>query len=87
MIWFERRVDRPDAAAPGPNRAGPFGLLQTLADGVKLALKEDLTPKNADKVVFVLGAGHRRCHGVRVVRDHPARARRSACSATARRCS
>ena len=39
---------------PGPNRAGPFGLLQTLADGVKLALKEDIIPKNADKVVFLL---------------------------------
>ena len=39
---------------PGPNRAGPFGLLQTLADGMKLALKEDVTPKNADKVVFLL---------------------------------
>jgi NADH-quinone oxidoreductase subunit H len=39
---------------PGPNRTGPFGLLQTLADGIKLALKEDLTPKNADKVVFAL---------------------------------
>jgi NADH-quinone oxidoreductase subunit H len=38
----------------GPNVHGPFGLLQSLADGVKLALKEDLTPKNADKVVFLL---------------------------------
>ena len=42
------------SSVPGPNRTGPFGLLQTLADGVKLALKEDLTPKNADKVVFAL---------------------------------
>jgi NADH-quinone oxidoreductase subunit H len=38
----------------GPNRVGPFGLVQGLADGVKLALKEDLIPKAADKVVFVL---------------------------------
>jgi NADH-quinone oxidoreductase subunit H len=39
---------------PGPNRVGPFGLIQALADGVKLALKEDLIPAAADKVVFVL---------------------------------
>ncbi|HET7303619.1 MAG TPA: NADH-quinone oxidoreductase subunit NuoH [Segeticoccus sp.] len=54
VIWFERRVIGRMQQRPGPNRAGPFGLLQTLADGVKLALKEDLTPKNADKVMFVL---------------------------------
>ena len=38
----------------GPNRVGPFGLVQSLADGVKLALKEDLIPAAADVVVFVL---------------------------------
>jgi NADH-quinone oxidoreductase subunit H len=54
VIWFERRVIGRMQQRPGPNRTGPFGLLQTLADGVKLALKEDLTPKNADKVVFAL---------------------------------
>src|SRR5450759_1735605 len=54
VIWFERRVIGRMQQRPGPNRAGPFGLLQTLADGVKLALKEDLIPKNADKVVFLL---------------------------------
>ena len=54
VIWFERRVIGRMQQRPGPNRTGPFGLLQTLADGIKLALKEDLTPKNADKVVFVL---------------------------------
>ena len=54
VIWFERRVIGRMQQRPGPNRTGPFGLLQTLADGVKLALKEDLTPKNADKFVFVL---------------------------------
>jgi NADH-quinone oxidoreductase subunit H len=54
VIWFERRVIGRMQQRPGPNRAGPFGLLQTLADGMKLALKEDVTPKNADKVVFLL---------------------------------
>ena len=54
VIWFERRVIGRMQQRPGPNRAGPFGLLQALADGVKLALQEDLTPKNADKITFVL---------------------------------
>jgi NADH-quinone oxidoreductase subunit H len=54
VIWFERRVIGRMQQRPGPNRTGPIGLLQTLADGVKLALKEDLTPKNADKFVFIL---------------------------------
>ncbi len=53
-IWFERRVVARMQHRIGPNRAGPFGLLQTLADGVKLALKEDIIPKAADKVVFIL---------------------------------
>jgi NADH-quinone oxidoreductase subunit H len=38
----------------GPNRVGPFGLLQSLADGIMLALKEDVVPRNADRVVFWL---------------------------------
>ena len=54
VIWFERRVIGRMQQRPGPNRTGPFGLLQTLADGVKLALKEDLIPKNADKLIFIL---------------------------------
>jgi NADH-quinone oxidoreductase subunit H len=54
VIWFERRVIGRMQQRPGPNRTGPFGLLQTLADGVKLALKEDIIPKGADKIVFIL---------------------------------
>jgi NADH-quinone oxidoreductase subunit H len=53
MIWAERRVVARMQSRPGPNRVGPFGLLQSLADGVKLALKEDIIPKAADKAVFV----------------------------------
>ena len=54
VTWFERRVIGRMQQRPGPNRVGPFGIFQTLADGVKLALSEDLTPKNADKIVFFL---------------------------------
>jgi NADH-quinone oxidoreductase subunit H len=52
-IWFERRVVARMQHRIGPNVNGPFGLLQSLADGVKLALKEDIIPKAADKVVFL----------------------------------
>ena len=53
-IWWERRVVARMQHRIGPNVHGPFGLLQSLADGVKLALKEDIIPKAADKLVFVL---------------------------------
>ena len=53
-IWWERRVVARMQHRIGPNMHGPFGLLQSLADGVKLALKEDITPKAADKVIFTL---------------------------------
>jgi len=53
-IWFERRLVARMQHRVGPNVHGPFGLLQSLADGVKLALKEDLTVKAADKLVYVL---------------------------------
>ncbi len=53
-IWLERRVVARMQHRIGPNVNGPFGLLQSLADGVKLALKEDIIPKAADKVVFLV---------------------------------
>ncbi|MGZ4480097.1 MAG: NADH-quinone oxidoreductase subunit NuoH [Nocardioidaceae bacterium] len=53
-IWFERRVVARMQHRIGPNVHGPFGLLQSLADGVKLALKEDIIPTAADKAVFII---------------------------------
>ena len=53
-IWCERRVVARMQHRIGPNVHGPLGLLQSLADGVKLVLKEDIIPKAADKVVFIL---------------------------------
>jgi NADH-quinone oxidoreductase subunit H len=53
-IWLERRVVARMQHRIGPNVHGPFGLLQSLADGAKLMFKEDIVPKAADKLVFVL---------------------------------
>jgi len=53
-VWGERRLVARMQQRLGPNRVGPFGLIQSLADGVKLALKEDLIPKAADRIVFVI---------------------------------
>ena len=53
-IWAERKIVARMQLRVGPNRTGPFGLLQSLADGVKLALKEDLIPKAADRIVFII---------------------------------
>jgi len=54
MIWFERKAISDMQSRIGPQRWGPFGLLQTLADGIKLFAKEDLIPAEADRFVFKL---------------------------------
>jgi NADH-quinone oxidoreductase subunit H len=54
MIWFERKLVGDMQNRIGPSRAGPFGLFQTIADGIKLFFKEDLLPNEADRRVFRL---------------------------------
>ena len=51
-VWFERRMIARFQVRRGPNRHGPFGLLQPVADAVKLVLKEDLLPSWSDKAIF-----------------------------------
>lgn len=81
VAWMQLRI--------GPNRHGPWGMLQSLADGIKLMLKEDVVVKRADKVVYVLApiiAAVPAFMAIAVIPFGP-RATRSRSSATARRCS
>ena len=54
VIWFERKIVADMHNRVWPSLAGPWGILQTLADGIKLFFKEDLLPERADRVVFRL---------------------------------
>ena len=54
VIWFERKIVADMHNRVGPSLAGPWGILQTLADGIKLFFKEDLLPERADRIVFRL---------------------------------
>ncbi|MBB5776478.1 NADH-quinone oxidoreductase subunit NuoH [Nonomuraea jabiensis] len=53
-VWFERKLISRMQNRYGPNRAGKFGLLQSVADGLKMGLKEDLFPRTVDRVLYLL---------------------------------
>ncbi len=53
VVWFERKLSADIQQRYGPMRVGPHGLLQLVADAIKLFTKEDIIPKNADRLLFV----------------------------------
>ena len=57
MTWIERRLSAVIQFRLGPNRVGPFGLFQPLADGIKFVMKEDVIPADACRPIFVIAPG------------------------------
>jgi NADH-quinone oxidoreductase subunit H len=57
MTWGERKICARFQVRYGPNRAGPFGILQPLADAVKAIFKEEIIPSQADKLIYVMAPG------------------------------
>jgi len=57
MTWGERKLCARFAVRYGPNRAGPFGIFQPLADAVKAIFKEEIVPNHVDKVLYMMGPG------------------------------
>ncbi len=55
MTYGERKIAAALQDRPGPNRAGPFGLFQPFADGLKLIMKEEIIPNHSNKALFILG--------------------------------
>src|SRR5690554_4460890 len=54
LIWVERKFAARVQDRVGPNRVGPYGLLQSVADAVKMLTKEDITPSGADRILYNL---------------------------------
>jgi NADH-quinone oxidoreductase subunit H len=54
LVYLERKISAFIQGRVGPNRVGPFGLLQPVADAVKLLFKEEIIPKDADKVLYLI---------------------------------
>jgi NADH-quinone oxidoreductase subunit H len=57
MTWGERKICARFQVRYGPNRAGPFGILQPLADAVKAIFKEEIVPNHVDKIIYVMAPG------------------------------
>jgi len=57
IIWLERKLIAWIQDRPGPNRVGPFGLLQGIVDGAKLLMKEDFIPSGADRTLYLIAPG------------------------------
>ena len=81
MAWVERRGSALMQNRVGPNRIGPLGLFQSLADGIKFIFKEDPIPGHVDKFYYA-GADHLGDPGVHDVRGDSVRERRSRSAAT-----
>ena len=83
-IWMERKVIADMQTRVGPMRAGPRGILITLADGIKLFFKEGITPTNADRPVYLIAPVIAMFPGVPRVRGDPVR--HAAWSSSGARC-
>ena len=53
LVWFERKIVADMQNRVGPDRAGPWGILQTLADGMKLFFKEQITPRKVELGLYL----------------------------------